>query len=229
MDRSPDVLPFAPRADDPPLTPDSPEARDRLERELAKPEYQDDQGLLDRVVEWVLRQLDSGPTGELPGALLWFLLLAVVVGIVVVAVRAVRSNPARSPAGEGEVFDRSEQRTAEEHRSAARAAAAAGDHDLAVLEAFRGMARDGVERTLLPEMPGMTVHEVVLALGRAFPTKGGRLTSSAAAFDDVRYGDTHVDPGTAGSVIALGEEVAGERPVLPDVAALGGTTAEGAR
>lgn len=218
------MLPFAPRAGGPPLTPDSPEAREWLERELAKPEYQAEQGLLDRIIEWVLRQLDGGPTGALPGPVLWLLLAVVVVGIILVVARSLRSNPGDRSADAGEVFGDGRLRTATQHRQAARAAMADGDHDLAVLEAFRGMARDGADRTLLPDSPGMTVQEVLVGLTRAFPTKGDPLASSAAAFDDVRYGDARASAATATSVVALGEELAGETPVLPDLPSVAGSS-----
>lgn len=217
------MAPFAPGADGPPLTPDSPEAREWLARELAKPEYQDEEGLLDRLIGWVLEQFDGGPSGALPGPVLWAMLAVVVIGIALVVVRGLRRNPTTGARDEGEVFGGDRPRTAAEHREAARVAAAAGDHDLAVLEAFRGMARDGAERTLLPDSPGMTVHEVVVGLTRAFPAKGAELASSAAAFDDVRYGETHVSGATAAAVVALGEQLAVESPVLPEIGAVTGS------
>ncbi|WP_435199794.1 DUF4129 domain-containing protein [Janibacter sp. GS2] len=223
------MRPSDPGAEGPPLTPDSPEARDWLERELATPTYQDEQGLLGRLLEWIVRQLGGGPVGAVPGPVLWALLLVVVVTVTVVAVRALRRNPTSGPAGEGEIFADARPRTAQEHRRAARAAMAAGEHDRAVLEAFRGMARDGVERTLVPESPGVTVHEVVVALTRAFPAKGEALAFSAATFDDVRYGDTHTDAATVAVVVTLGEELVDEHAVLPDIAAVAGECVGGAR
>lgn len=223
------MRPFAPGAEGPPLTPDSPEARDWLERELAKPIYQDEPGLLGRLLEWIARQLGGGPAGAVPGPVLWVLLVVVLVAVTVVVVRALRGNPTSGSAGDGEIFDGARPRTAQEHRREARAAMAGGEHDRAVLEAFRGMARGGVERTLVPEAPGMTVHEVVVALTRAFPTKGELLTFSAATFDDVRYGDTHADAATAAVVVTLGEELADEHPVLPDIAAVAGNLTWGVR
>lgn len=202
-------------AEDPPLQPDSTEAREWLERELAKPEYRDEQGLLARLLEWLAQRFDSAPTGAVPTPLLVLLLLLVLIGIAVVVVRGLRTDPGETtPAVDG-VFAADDERTASEHRRAARTALADGDHRLAVLEAFRGLARDGTERTLVAASPGLTVHEVVLALTAAFPAKGAHLASVGRHFDRARYGDGNADAEAAHEAVALGEELTQQRPRLP--------------
>lgn len=206
------------------VDPDSPTAREWLERELAKPEYDDRRSLLDRLQEWLADLLDPGAGSGLPSLVLWLLLVLVLVGAAVVLARVLRHDPARR-GGDGEdVFGDAAARSAAAHRAAARAALDAGDHPLAVLEAFRALARSGVERTLLPTTPGLTGHEVVRGLGDAFPAARERLEQAGRAFDDVRYGDGSATREQAGSTLALDDELSRARPVLPELAGVPGPT-----
>lgn len=201
---------------DPPLDPTSAQAREWLEAELRKGVYQEDPGLLERLVDWLMRAL-GGTTAE-GGLPAWTIWLAVLLGAGVVALvvaRSVRAERRMTGPRRGGVLDGS-SRTAAEHRTAARSALAAGDADTAVLEGYRAIARSAVERTLLDELPGRTAHEVSVALGPVFPAYAGGLASAADAFDAVRYGRRPAPTEAARAVVALDTDVAQARPVLPE-------------
>ncbi len=210
-------------AEAPPLDPSSPEAKRWAERELSELQYQEQRGIIDRLIEWLMRNLDPGAADGpgLPAPLLWLLLGALMAVVVVLVVRTLRAEPRQKSKGDAEVFG-SDVRTAAEHRDRARRALAAGDHDTAVLEAFRALARGGVERTLLDDLPGLTSHEVVAGLGRAFPDHVGALGDVADVFDETRYGDLAAGPDEAAAAVALDGELAAARPRLPDLVAPGG-------
>jgi hypothetical protein len=201
---------------DPPLDPTSAQAREWLEAELRKGVYQEEPGLLERLVDWLMRAL-GGATAE--GALpAWTIWLAVLLGVGVLALVIARSVRAErrmtGPRREG-VLDGS-GRTAAEHRAAARGALAAGDADTAVLEGYRAIARSAVERTLLDDLPGRTAHEVSVALGPVFPAYAAGLASAADVFDAVRYGRRPASTEAARAVVTLDTDVAQARPVLPE-------------
>ncbi len=206
---------------DPPLDPTSPEARQWLEDELRKGVYREQKGLLQRLWEW-LTGLGSGGDGL--GFPAWTIWAAVLIGVAVVALvllrslRAERRMTGRARAG---VLD-GPARTAAEHRAAARAALDAGDADLAVLEAYRAIARSAIERTLLDDLPGRTAHEVAVALGPVFPASASSLGVAADVFDAVRYGRRTARVESARDLVALDATLAGSRPVLPDPATTAG-------
>ena len=206
---------------DPPLDPTSAQAREWLEAELRKGVYHEQPGLLERLLDWVSETLGGTVTGGVLPA--WTVGLAVAVALAVVALVVARSVRAERrmtrPRREG-VLD-GPARTAEEHRTAARAALASGDADTAVLEGYRALARSAVERTLLDDLPGRTAHEVAVALGPVFPASAGLLASAADAFDAVRYGHRPAELDTARAVVALEDALARSRPVLADPPAAG--------
>lgn len=202
---------------DPPLDPTSPVAREWLEDELRRGIYREQEGLLSRLWNWITELL----TGSVRGGALpaWTVWVAVAVGLLVVGLVLLRSLRAERTMtrrrGEG-VLD-GPVRTAAEHRAEARSALASGDHDRAVLEGFRAIARASVERTLLDDLPGRTAHEVSVQLGPVFPAEVGRLAAAADAFDAVRYGRRPADADAARSVVALDEALVATRPVLPEL------------
>lgn len=198
----------------PPLSPSSEQARELLGAELAKGQYADRRSVLQLVLEWLDEHLQPGPSGPgFAGVLLWVLLVAVLVALSVLVVRRLRRDPrAHSSAPEG-VFDAGPA-TADEHRNRARAALVSGAWGTAVVEAFRALARRGVERTVLDDAPGLTALEVARALGEAFPDSKQELHRSATTFDDVRYGDRSATEAQARAAVDLEQRLAASRPVL---------------
>lgn len=201
---------------DPPLDPTSAQAREWLEAELRKGVYQEDPGLLQRLVDWLMDAL-GGTTAE-GGLPAWTIWLAVLLGVGVLALvvaRSVRAERRMTGPGRGGVLD-GPSRSAAEHRAAARSALASGDAETAVLEGYRALARSAVERTLLDDLPGRTAHEVSVALGPVFPAYAGGLASAADTFDAVRYGRRPASTDAARAVVALDADLAQARPVLPE-------------
>ena len=202
---------------DPPLDPTSPQAREWLEEELRKGIYHEQKSLLDRLVEWVLELLGRTPGGSgLPSFLIWVAIGIGVLVVVLVVVRSLRGESRMTRAARGGVLD-GPVRTAAEHRADARAALARGDHDTAVLEGYRAIARASVERTLLDDLPGRTAHEVAVQLGPVFPAQSGPLVTAADSFDAVRYGRRPATAEAARAVVDLDSTLTATRPVLPDL------------
>ncbi|MFQ6171937.1 DUF4129 domain-containing protein [Oryzobacter sp. R7] len=199
----------------PPLDPTSPEARQWLEDELRKGMYHEQPSLLERLWTWLVELLGStGSASLLPSWTIW---LVAALGIAVVAfvlARTLRAERRMTGARREGVLD-GPVRSAAEHRALAREALAAGDHDTAVLEAYRAIARAAVERTVLDDLPGRTAHEVAVQLGPVFPAEAARLAAAADAFDAVRYGRRPATAGSAREVVALDEALVVLRPVLP--------------
>lgn len=101
------------------------------------------------------------------------------------------------------------------HFARADAAAAAGDHALAVAERFRGLVRSLEERALVEPRPGGTATEITTAAARALPDCADALARAARTFDDVRYGGRPATPGTDEDLRAVVAQVAAARPVVP--------------
>ena len=197
---------------DPPLDPTGAEARARLRRELLRPEYHD-QFFLQRIVNWLSRQLDSGlgrasqaPQLSTLMAMVLFVGLALALGwLVSRARRTARDRGAKAPVLTDEVV------TADELRARAEAALAAGRCEEALIEAFRALTVRQVERGRLDDAPGATAHEVADSLALVHPDRADRVRAGALLFDEVRYGDRPATPGQAGSVLALDDDLMARR------------------
>lgn len=189
---------------DPPLDPSGSEARSLLRRELLRPEY-NDQNLLQRVLDWVLRRVSGGvdrasqaPPLSTFMAMVVFLLLALAIGwLVSRARRTAREREAAQPVLTDEVV------TAAELRARAEAALAAGRFEEAVVEGFRAVALGQVERGRLGDLPGATAHEVAESLAQEHPTAADAVRRSARLFDEVLYGDRPATREQAADVLAL--------------------------
>lgn len=199
-----------------PLDPTSPVARQWLEDELRRGVYREQQGLLSRLWDW-LSDLLAGTVrgGALPSWTVWVAVLAGLLVVGLVLARSLHTERTMTRPGRAGVLD-GPLRSAAEHRADARAALSAGNHDRAVLEGFRAIARAAVERTLLDDLPGRTAHEVAVQLGPVFPVEAGRLAACADSFDAVRYGRRPAAAASAREVVALDEALTTARPVLPE-------------
>ncbi|MEE3851964.1 DUF4129 domain-containing protein [Gordonia sp. LSe1-13] len=199
------------------LSPGNDEAREWLEDELSKPRYgESEPGLLERFTTAVNDWLDSvlgsisGTSTPLPG------FVAAIVAVALLALglyllRFVRRTPRARTDGSGSVLA-GEALSADEFRRRARDAMARNDFDTAVRDAMRAIARRGFERTLLPDAPSLTAHEVADGLVASFPGETARLRSAAAVFDEVAYGGRHADHGQALAMIDLDDTLARTRP-----------------
>ncbi|HET8958773.1 MAG TPA: DUF4129 domain-containing protein [Microcella sp.] len=174
-----------------PLTPDAPDARDLVRRELAHPRYAEAQPtwfdlLSQSVVDWFLGLFESGVSGP-PG--LGLVIVLLVIGALVAVAIAVYGIPARRAkrAGRDDLFGDSDARSARDMRRDAEAAAARGDWASAIADRYRAIARSLDERTIVTVHPGTTAHGFARLAARAYPDAGGDLERAADAFDGVRY------------------------------------------
>ena len=207
---------------DPPLDPSSGEARRWLADELAKAEYALEENPIRRAIreflDWFMRQFDGG-AGEAVSR--WWMvviiaLLLVIVGIIIWAV--VRLQPGRRMRrqAEGGIFDEAGI-SAAEYRTRAESARAAGDFAGAVLDGYRAIAGEAVERFILDDRPGATAREIARDLAAPFPGERPSLRDAAATFDAVRYGDAAVGADDAERILDLDRRLRAIRPELEAV------------
>jgi hypothetical protein len=201
------------------VDPDRDEARRWLEEELRGPDYQVRESLVLRAWRWVTDHLPSlDLPGELPPWTAWALLGVVLLFAAAVVLFAARDRWRRGTltgvGARGAVLEEAGV-TAAGYRQRAAAARAAGNHDGALLDAYRAIAAGAVERALADDRPGRTAHEVSLVLAPAFPALAPALAAAADGFDAVRYGGGRARPEQAAEVIELEQQVASTRPVLP--------------
>lgn len=205
----------------PPLDPDRDEARRLLQDELDRGDYQLQESWAARAWRWVT-DLFSGldGVGPLPGWVTWVLLALVLVAVLAVLAFASRDRwrtARRAARGAPGAVLEGPSRSAAEHRERAGRALAAGDHDRAVLEAYRAIAVGSAERHLLDDRPGRTAHELATGLASVFPAAEDGLLAAADAFDAVRYGDRRATAAQAGQVLDLDARLAAARPTRSEV------------
>ena len=205
-----------------PVQPDGDEARRWVLDELAKQPYQAARPTpLDLAAQaffdWIGSLLRPHP-GDPTSTVLLVVALVVVAALITIAILLFgvpRANR-RSRGGTAGLFGDDDRRTAEELRAAARAALAAGDAGLAVLERFRAVARDLDERTLVALFPGTTAAGFAHEVAAVFPDEATELAAAADAFDGVRYAGRSGDRADALRVAALDDRLAAARPRLPE-------------
>lgn len=202
------------------LNPDNDEARRWLQDELSEERYQPDSpGLLQRIAdafdEWLADLFGGVGRSATPvNGVVAALAAIVLVILVIVLLRYVRRTPRVT--GGSAVLDAAERRDARDHRRLAAEAMAAGNYDTAVVEAMRAIARAGIDRTLLPDVPSLTATEVASGLGRVFPAQAAPLHFAAEWFGAVVYGDDHATAAQAEAVLSLEKQLAGTRPRRTD-------------
>lgn len=171
--------------------PDADEARDLLVRELAKPEYNQPEGLLQRISQWIVEQLNS-MLNVLPGSGSLSTLLIILVVVIVLAAAAFAFRQRLRDRGLGTAGDSTvledENLSAKDYRLRADRAAAAQDWDTVLLDSYRALTASAGQRTLLDNAPTRTAHEVAATLAVTFPDHNDELLAAADAFDRVRYG-----------------------------------------
>ena len=178
----------------PPLTPTVSAAREQLQNELSKPQYQAARPTLfdilwKDITDW-FNSL-TGPAVAGPGIsqtlILTIIAIVVIAGLVVgfVIFGVPRLN--RRSRISGALFGVNDDRDAAALRRAAETAAAAGDYAVAIEEGFRAIARGLAERGVVTTFPGTTAHGFAGLASGAFPEAAGSLEQAASLFDGVRY------------------------------------------
>lgn len=212
------------------LDPSADQARKWLSDELVGSEYQDTRSLFQRLIDWLVERLaDLQSTQGTGGASFPPLVITIVVVLLAAGIfflltrirvesRAVTERTALL--GESVL-------TADQLRREAERALADDRFGDAVLAWTRAIARDAESRTLLPDAPSMTAHEVGTALAAAFPAQATEIGRTIDLFDAVAYGDAEAsreDAVTARSTDAALRET---KPVLPPRAARGSGNGDG--
>lgn len=211
----------------PVTTPRTP-AREAAEREMSKREYhQDDPGLLQRLLDWLWDHISSllGSAAQAtPGGWVGLAVLAVVVLLLVVALR-MRLGKFRpeTTSDSGSLFG-NRLRSAADHRSAAEAHAAAGRWSEALQERMRAIVRSLEERSLLDRRPGRTSDEAASEAGRTLPDHADALRSAARSFDEVTYGERPADADAYSAVRDIDGALQRAVPRLPETPAPGDTS-----
>lgn len=183
------------------LFPDPGTAHDWLREELSRPEYQE--SLVERFNRWFNHLLDSilSSTGAGLNPVVALVALALLAAGVAFALSRLRANPT-SGAQDAAVFSEARQ-SAEEHRRRAHAALDQEQWGEAVVEGVRALAAGLLERGLMPEQQGVTVHEISERAGALYPGSEARLEAMSLVFDETRYGDRPADEHRARAVVDL--------------------------
>ncbi|MFI9031272.1 DUF4129 domain-containing protein [Streptomyces sp. NPDC053560] len=203
--------------DDGPIRTPRVPAREAAERELSKPRYHEyDPNPLQRALNWLWQRVDdlfNAAAGATPGGWVGLLVIALVVLLLIVALRLRLGALRRTPTTGSALFtDR--PRTAAEHRTAAEAHAARHDWTPAVQERMRGLVLALEERALLTPAPGRTADEAATESGRAFPAHADRLRAAARTFDAVTYGRRPATVEEYALLSALDTDLSNDRPQL---------------
>lgn len=162
-------------------------ARHAARVELRHREYQHaGPGLLTRAVHWTMHQIERLFGGSGASDALLIVLLALVVGAVLLAVRA--GAPPRRVVPSGEPDDPLAPVTARDHRRIAADLTAQGRHAEALREWLRAAVQTIEERGVLPPRPGRTGASTAREAGPLLPRAADDLAASTAAFDEVWFG-----------------------------------------
>lgn len=202
-------------ARDVPIEPEPDDAREWLITELSKPSYQAAQPtLLDRISQaigdWFSSlTLPDGPPGAGLGVVLALIVGAIVIALLIFGLP--RLN--RRSRVTGALFGDDDDRDAATMRRDAAAAAARGDHTLAVAEQFRAIARGLAERLVVTTFPGTTARGFAAQAGTVFETERERLVDAAVVFDAVRYLGASGTPEQYDELVALDTELRTRKPV----------------
>jgi hypothetical protein len=198
------------------LEPGPDQARSWLREELRAATYHQEP-LLDRLWHWVTSRLEdlTSSAGQVSGVptVVTVLVTLLVAGLLLwVLPRVRREGSVRRSAG---AVLEDPRMSAAQYRERAASARAGGRYGEAVLDSFRAITRDMGDRTLLDDTPGLTAHEVSVAVATAFASHAGELARAADLFDAVRYGNGTASAQEAEDVAALDTALARSRPAPP--------------
>lgn len=205
------------RADTAPLAPSGPQARELLKQELAKPEYQERKGVVQRSVEWILDRLQdllANQGGTLP-SLAWLVGLLLLLLVVVLAVTYLRPGRVHARGEPQESVLGEQALTAQQLRNRAAEHERAGMFGPASIDYFRTLAVRSVERTLVDVAPGLTAHDIARVLSIRFPDSDAELRTVAATFDAVLYGGRSANARDCSRIRDLEKQLAATRPAAP--------------
>jgi hypothetical protein len=170
------------------------------------------QRLIGRAIRKFLELIDRAAT-NVPGGRLGLLLLGLLL-IALVAVVLVRLRPSLRQASSAGVFSTGRVLSAEEHRTLAEQAAAAGQWADAVRERLRAMVRELEARGVLEPRPGRTAGEVARDGSAAVPAIAAALRRATVTFDQIWYGGRPADAASYAVLVEADRAVQGARLVV---------------
>lgn len=193
-----------------PLDPGPDQARGWLRDELLRPEYHRE-NLLQQLSNWFSDLFDRGTraassSSSLVDLISLVLFAGLALGLIWLVSRLRLSR--RSAEEAGPVLEETGI-SARELRRVAEQALAEGRFAEAVIGGFRALVVRQVERGRLDDLPGMTAHEVALALDQTYPDRRAAIDQAGRLFDEVRYGDRPATADQARAVLALDDDLAG--------------------
>lgn len=205
-----------------PINPGAGQARQWLENELAKPEYQAARPTwFDRAAGAVWNWIQSLTIGGFSGPpalgvliLLVVVIVAVVIAFLIFGVPRLRKRSTLT----GTLFGAPDVHTAETLRARAERLAAQADYSGAIAEMFRAIARGLAERAILTTSPGTTARGFAGRAADEFPDLRDALTVAAVTFDEVRYLGRPGSAAAFDAVAALERQLRTSRPRLEPVA-----------
>jgi hypothetical protein len=191
-------------------------AHQAAQRELDKPIYPKG-SVTQRIHEWIhellYRLMERG--SAIPGG--WFtvgVLLILVAVALVVAIRIARRTIRTRRGADYELFDAG-QLSAAQHRATAEQFAAEGNWSAAIRHRLRAVARDLEETGTLDPAPGRTANELAREAGDRLPQLASELSRSAAAFNDVTYGERPGTPADYQMIVDLDDHLRFRSPAGP--------------
>jgi Domain of unknown function (DUF4129) len=218
-------------ATSPPLDPSQSQARQQLQQELQRPEYQAAQpGFFDTLSQEIGKWLQSllshfgAPTGspsfDLFGTIGTAVLVLLVLALLILAFFLFglpRIN--RRGRKAGSLFGDEDERDSQTLLKSAERAAAAGDFTTAIEDGFRAIARGLAERAIVITFPGTTAHGFAAQAGAAFPGFTAELAGSADTFDRVRYLGKSGNRADWQSISSLERALRSTKPLLEEATA----------
>lgn len=194
------------------VEPDESTARRWLREELSKGEYANaGPSLRDRFERWLQNLLASADGLPVAPAVIAVVVIVIIVAVLILLkVGPLRAG--RAPAPEHQPVFGGTQRSAADHRRAARELAEQGQWAEATQEAFRGLVRGLIERDLLDDRPGLTADEAARSAATRFPGLAGSLQRVATRFDAISFGGRAGDAEGFGVVTELDARLQNERP-----------------
>ncbi len=205
----------APGDGSPPLTLPREAARRAAEHELSRPVYhQDDPGPIRKALDWFwdhVAELSGKASHVAPGGTTGLIVIVLVVILLIIVLRMRLGTLRRGPASETGLFDEG-PRSADDHRTAAEAHAAAGRWSEALQERMRAVVRSLEERALLDPRPGRTADEAATEAARSLPRHTEALHGAARAFDEVTYAHRPADEAAYGRLRDLDAELQATTP-----------------
>lgn len=200
------------------LDPSTGQARQWLDDELARSEYHDTRSLFQRLMDWLAERLadlqsTQGTGGvSFPPIVITLVVVLLVAGVLFVLTRIRVESTA---VAEHRTLLGDSMLTAEQLRQEAEQALGDGRFTDAVLAWTRAIARDAESRTLLPDAPSMTAHEVGAALSVAFPSQVSAIGRTMDLFDAVAYGEQDATRDDALTARSTDTALHAAKPVLP--------------